>query len=68
MTLTIAGLQHHGTPGDVDANLAVVAAAAGEAAARGARILVTPEMFVTGYNIGDRLAPLATPGLVGRIT
>ncbi|WP_136056985.1 carbon-nitrogen hydrolase family protein [Microbacterium sp. K24] len=67
MTLTIAGLQHHGEPGDVDANLAVVAAAAGEAAERGAGILVTPEMFVTGYNIGDRLAPLATPDLVDRI-
>ena len=67
MTLTIAGLQHHGTPGDVDANLAVIAAAAREAAAKGVRILVTPEMFVTGYNIGDRLAPLATPDLVDRI-
>lgn len=67
MTLTIAGLQHHGTPGDVGANLAVIAAAAADAAARGARILVTPEMFVTGYNIGDRLAPLATPDLADRV-
>lgn len=67
MTLTIAGLQHHGTSGDVDANLAIIAAAAGDAAARDARILVTPEMFVTGYNIGERLAPLATPDLVDRI-
>lgn len=67
MTLTIAGLQHHGSPGDVDANLAVIDAAAHEAATRGARVLVTPEMFVTGYNIGDRLAPLATPDLVERI-
>lgn len=67
MTLTIAGLQHHGTPGDVVANLAVIAEAAGDAAARGARILVTPEMFVTGYNIGERLALLATPDLVDRI-
>ncbi|KJL32054.1 carbon-nitrogen hydrolase family protein [Microbacterium oxydans] len=67
MTMTIAGLQHHGTPGDVDANLAVVAAAAADAAARGARILVTPEMFITGYNIGDRLAPLATSALVDRV-
>ncbi|RWZ46190.1 carbon-nitrogen hydrolase family protein [Labedella phragmitis] len=64
MTLTIAGLQHEGVPGDVDANLRILSGAAREAADRGARILVTPEMFVTGYNIGDRLAPLATPGLV----
>ncbi|WP_292761197.1 carbon-nitrogen hydrolase family protein [Microbacterium sp. UBA3486] len=67
MTLTIAGLQHHGTPGDVDANLAAIAGAAREAASSGARILVTPEMFVTGYNIGDRLAALATPELFARV-
>jgi predicted amidohydrolase len=63
MTLTLAGLQHDGVSGDVDANLAIIAEAAREAAARGARILVTPEMFVTGYNIGERLAPLATADL-----
>lgn len=67
MTLTIAGLQHEGVPGDVDANMAIIAAAAREAAAQGAHVLVTPEMFVTGYNIGDRLAPLATPDLVDRV-
>jgi predicted amidohydrolase len=67
MTLTIAGLQHHGAPGDVEANLAVIAQAARDAVAGGARMLVTPEMFVTGYNIGDRLAPLATPELPERI-
>ncbi|MGH3692041.1 MAG: carbon-nitrogen hydrolase family protein [Microbacterium sp.] len=67
MTLTIAGLQHSGTPGDVDANLAVIADAAHKAASAGARILITPEMFVTGYNIGDRLAALATPDLFSRI-
>jgi predicted amidohydrolase len=67
MTLTIAGLQHHGVSGDVDANLAILSEAAREAASRGARILVTPEMFVTGYNIGERLAPLATPDLAGRV-
>jgi predicted amidohydrolase len=67
MTLTLAGLQHDGVSGDVDANLAIIAEAAREAAARGARILVTPEMFVTGYNIGERLAPLATADLVDRV-
>ena len=52
MRLTIAGLQHPGHPGDVEANLAAVAEAAREARSRGADVLVTPEMFVTGYNIG----------------
>ncbi|MGI3786401.1 MAG: carbon-nitrogen hydrolase family protein [Janthinobacterium lividum] len=59
MKLTIAGLQHPGHPGDVAANLAVVAEAAREARERGADLLVTPEMFVTGYNIGSRVAELA---------
>lgn len=67
MTLTIAGLQHRGVPGDVDANLDIIAQAARDASARGAELLVTPEMFVTGYNIGDRLAPLATADLVDRV-
>ncbi|WP_449407247.1 carbon-nitrogen hydrolase family protein [Microbacterium maritypicum] len=67
MTLTIAGLQHVGVPGDVDANLAIVATAARDAASQGAHLLVTPEMFVTGYNIGARLAPLATPDLAERV-
>ncbi|MFJ4172669.1 carbon-nitrogen hydrolase family protein [Microbacterium sp. NPDC089696] len=67
MTLTIAGLQHDGVPGDVDANLAIVAAAARDAASQGAHLLVTPEMFVTGYNIGARLASLATPDLAERV-
>jgi predicted amidohydrolase len=67
MRLTIAGLQHPGHPGDVDANLAVVAEAAREAKTRGADLLVTPEMFVTGYNIGDRVAALAARPLVAEV-
>lgn len=67
MTLTIAGLQHHGVPGDVEANLALLAEAARRAFTMGARLLVTPEMFITGYNIGDRLTPLAVPELVDRV-
>lgn len=67
MALTIAGLQHPGHPGDVEANLAVVAEAARDAKARGADLLVTPEMFVTGYNIGDRVADLAARPLVDEV-
>ncbi|WP_341976531.1 carbon-nitrogen hydrolase family protein [Microbacterium sp. LWO13-1.2] len=67
MTLRVAGLQHHGAPGDVDANLAIITEAAHHAVEQGARLLVTPEMFVTGYNIGARLAPLAVAELVDRV-
>ena len=67
MRLTIAGLQHPGHPGDVDANLAVVAEAAREARGRGADLLVTPEMFVTGYNIGARVAALAARPLADEV-
>lgn len=63
MKLTIAGLQHPGHPGDVEANLATIADAARRARARGADLLVTPEMFVTGYNIGTRVAELAAGSL-----
>lgn len=67
MKLTIAGLQHPGHPGGVADNLAVMADAAAEAKARGADVLVTPEMFVTGYNIGEQVAKLATDDLVGAV-
>jgi predicted amidohydrolase len=65
--LTIAGLQHPGHPGDVAANLAVVADAARRARDRGADLLVTPEMFVTGYNIGPLVAELAARPLVAAV-
>lgn len=65
MVLRIAGLQTAGTPGDVDANLAELAGAAAEARAGGAELLITPEMFVTGYAVGDRLPELATRDVLG---
>src|SRR4051794_20048645 len=67
MKLTIAGLQHPGHPGDVPANLATLADAAREARSRGAELLVTPEMFVTGYNIGSQVAELAARPLVDAV-
>lgn len=57
--LKIAGLQTVGTLGDVAANLDELATAAEEAAGNGAELLITPEMFVTGYAVGDRLPELA---------
>ncbi|MFB7336621.1 carbon-nitrogen hydrolase family protein [Streptomyces adustus] len=54
-------LQSSGRPGSVVENLKVLDEAAGRAAAAGAALLVTPEMFLTGYAIGDDIARLAEP-------
>ncbi|MGW1890709.1 carbon-nitrogen hydrolase family protein [Streptomyces sp. NPDC002004] len=59
--LRAALLQSSGTPGSVVENLKVLDAAAGRAAAAGAGLLVTPEMFLTGYAIGDAVPKLAEP-------
>lgn len=59
MTLKIAGLQTAGTLGEVEANLRELEIAAEEAAGQGAELLITPEMFVTGYAVGDGLPELA---------
>jgi 5-aminopentanamidase len=58
----VALAQAAGTPGDVAGNLATIRLMAGEAAAGGARLVVFPEAFVTGYNIGpEMLLALAEP-------
>jgi predicted amidohydrolase len=54
-------LQSSGRPGSVAANLKVLDEAAGRAAAAGAGLIVAPEMFLTGYAIGDDIARLAEP-------
>jgi predicted amidohydrolase len=60
--MRVALLQAAGTPGDVTANLAAVRRAAHAAAAGGARLLVTPETFLTGYDVGAAtLLALAEP-------
>ena len=58
MGLVIAGLQHEGVLGDPAANLALLDAAAASAAAAGVDVLVTTEMFLTGYNLGADLDAL----------
>ena len=64
----IAGLQTSGTPGDVAANLAELERAARRAAERGAQLLITPELFVTGYDIGaQEVARLARQDLLGPV-
>ncbi|WP_320774822.1 carbon-nitrogen hydrolase family protein [Streptomyces sp. CRN 30] len=59
--MRVALLQSSGRPGDVAGNLRELDEAAGRAAAMGAGLLVTPEMFLTGYAIGDDVARLAEP-------
>lgn len=66
-SVRIAVLQARGEPGDVPRNLERIARAAGEARAEGAELLVTPEMFATGYNIGPRLDEVVTDDLVDRL-
>jgi predicted amidohydrolase len=46
---------------DVQANLALLDRAAGQAVEQGAGLIVCPEMFLTGYNIGDAALDLAEP-------
>ena len=42
-------------------NLEVIRSAALAAAKQGARLIIFPEMFLTGYNIGDAVFDLAEP-------
>ncbi|MER5481254.1 carbon-nitrogen hydrolase family protein [Streptomyces sp. NPDC002734] len=54
-------LQSSGRPGEVDANLRALDAAAARAARAGAELIAAPEMFLTGYAIGDDVRRLAEP-------
>jgi predicted amidohydrolase len=65
--LVVAGFQAAGSPGDVGANLALLRDAAAAARGRGADLLITPEMFLTGYNVGDALPGLARHDLLGPV-
>jgi 5-aminopentanamidase len=48
-TLRVAAAQSGSVPGDVAANVATAVVLAGSAADRGARVVVLPELFLTGY-------------------
>lgn len=61
--MRIAALQMHAVAGDVDANLARIAAAASEAAAGGAKLLIAPELAVTGYGAGEAFEGLGSAAL-----
>lgn len=59
--MLLAALQMRSRPSDVAANLDRLDKAAAEAAARGARLLVTPELGLVGYGAGPDLPLLAEP-------
>ena len=59
--MRIAAFQMVARKGDVAANLAMIGEAAAEASARGATLLVAPELATTAYGSGDRIRSLAEP-------
>lgn len=60
--LNVAVLQCEGCPGDTAGNLALLERHAREAAAAGDELLVTSELFLTGFFIGSRARDLACAG------
>ena len=65
--LKLAVWQAASTPSDVDANLHALSEAAALAARGGAHLIMTPEMYITGYNIGDDVARLAAEQPLERV-
>ena len=59
--ITVGMFQGPQESGTVAENLAAIAAAARQSADAGCRIVVTPEMSATGYNIGTDIARRAEP-------
>ena len=59
--MKIAGFQMQSTVGEVEANLAKIDAAAAKAATQGVRLLIAPELALTGYGAGALFPALASP-------
>lgn len=57
--ITLAALQMKSESGNVAANLARIEQAARDASAKGASLLVTPELGLTGYGAGEVIRDLA---------
>lgn len=67
MPAHVAVLQTAGTPSEIDANLAELRSAALLAADRGADLLVTPEMFLTGYHVPRPFTDLVDRDLLASV-
>lgn len=59
--MRLAALQMRASAGDTKANLARIGRAVRGAAAGGAKLLVAPELAVTGYGAGEAMLALAEP-------
>jgi predicted amidohydrolase len=59
--MKLAIYQGSGTPSDVAANLILLEQASANAAKQQANLLIFPELFLTGYNIGDAVKECAEP-------
>lgn len=59
--MKIAGFQMQSVLGDVEANLAKIDIAARNAADQGARLLIAPELALTGYGASNLFPSLASP-------
>lgn len=59
--LTLALFQNDTVPCNPEAQLEALDAALAEAARAGADLLITPELFLCGYNIGDQVQQVAEP-------
>jgi 5-aminopentanamidase len=59
--MKIAIYQGEGLPAKVDKNLEIIHRSAFSAAQRGADLIIFPELFLTGYNIGSAAHSLAEP-------
>ena len=59
--MKIAICQSRGRPARIDENLAAMRQAALQAAGQQAQLVIFPEMFLTGYNIGEAVFKLAEP-------
>jgi len=57
--MKIALYQGAGKPAKVDENLAIIQRQAAAAAKQGADLIIFPELFLTGYNIGQAVGELA---------
>ena len=59
MAIKVAVAQMNSIAGNVEANLAKVAALMRSAAHLNAQLVIVPETFTTGYDVADKLAEVA---------